>query len=133
MKIYLINFYPFDMLMHILLGLYCCTYSALTSLTFHSLHPTKGVIQPFTFQLCVTTWILKGILIWFTHEPLIHTHCCLYSQIALQRANNHKNKDKERLVQVFWFFFFFNRRGGNWVTRCYELLSSSCEVPGSNW
>lgn len=41
---------------HILRGLYFCTYSALTSMTFHSLHPTKGVIQPFTFQLCVRSW-----------------------------------------------------------------------------
>lgn len=119
---------------HILRGLYFCTYSALTSMTFHSLHPTKGVIQPFTFQLCVTTKNLKGILIWFTHELMIHTHCCLYSQIALQRANNHKKKDKKRLVQLFWLiFFFFYKRGGVWVTGCFELLSSSCEVPGSDW
>lgn len=111
---------------HILRGLYFCTYSALTSRTFHSLHPTKGVIQPFTFQLCVTTKNLKGILIWFTHEPMIHTHCCLYSKIAFQRANNHKKKDKKRLVQLFWLIFFFFTKGEEYgwlgALNCFHLV-----------
>lgn len=29
--------------------------------------------------------------------------------------------------------FLFYKRGGVWVTGCFELLSSSCEVPGSDW
>lgn len=54
-EIFFFSFLSIWYAVHILRGLYFCTYSALTSMTFHSLHPTKGVIQPFTFQLCVTT------------------------------------------------------------------------------
>lgn len=44
-----------------------------------------------------------------------------------------RRKIKKDLYSFSDLFFFFYKRGGVWVTGCFTLLSSSCEVPGSNW
>lgn len=45
-----------------------------------------------------------------------------------------KQSQEERYIKTCTAFltYFFYKRGGVWVTGCFELLSSSCKVPGSN-
>lgn len=125
MKIYLINFYPFDMLMHILLGLYCCTYSALTSLTFIHYIQQKGSfnLSHFNYVLLLGSW--KEY--WYDSHtnPWFIPIVVYILKLLCKEQTITRIKIKKDLYRFSDFFFFFTEgKEIGWLgaMNCFHLV-----------
>lgn len=124
----------------IFIHLICCAHFAglvflyLFSFDLHDIHyiQQKGSfnLSHFNYVLLLRTW--KEY--WYdSHTNPWFIPIVVYILKLLCKEQTITRRKIKKDLYSFSDLFFFYKRGGVWVTGCFELLSSSCEVPGSNW
>lgn len=126
------HFYPFDMLCTFCGGCISVPIQLWPPWPFIHYIQQKGSfnLSHFNYVLLLRTW--KEY--WYdSHTNPWFIPIVVYILKLLCKEQTITRRKIKKDLYSFSDFFLFYKRGGVWVTGCFELLSSSCEVPGSDW